>query len=77
VVAARPLARPAIGLVTALLLSQALLGADCVDGTTPDCSDAASRCGPDLDGADAADASVVVPDSASADAAVADAADGD
>jgi len=24
--------------------------AGCVDGTTPDCSDAASQCGPDLDG---------------------------
>jgi hypothetical protein len=24
--------------------------AGCVDGTTPDCSDAATQCGPDLDG---------------------------
>lgn len=50
---------------TALLLSQVLLGADCVDGKTPDCSDAAAQCGPDLDGGDASDTSVPVPDAPS------------
>jgi hypothetical protein len=32
-----------------LLLSQGLLGMDCVDGVTPDCTDAAAQCGPFLD----------------------------
>ncbi|MBX3190131.1 MAG: hypothetical protein KF819_24100 [Labilithrix sp.] len=37
----------------------------CVDGTTPDCSDAAARCGPDLDGSsDRQDASLTVPEAA-------------
>lgn len=65
--------RRGAALAAALLLSQALLGADCVDGTTPACSDAAAQCGPDLTGGDASDASVTVPD-ASPDAAE-DAAD--
>jgi hypothetical protein len=34
---------------TLALACAALLGAGCVDGTTPDCSDAASHCGPDFD----------------------------
>lgn len=34
-----------------LLLAQLCLAVDCVDGVTPDCSDAATQCGPDLDGA--------------------------
>ena len=34
-----------------LLLAQLCLAGDCVDGVTPDCSDAATQCGPDLDAA--------------------------
>ena len=37
--------------VVAALLAQLCLAGDCVDGVTPDCSDAASQCGPSLDGA--------------------------
>jgi hypothetical protein len=33
-----------------LLLGQLCLAGDCVDGVTPDCSDAATQCGPNLDG---------------------------
>jgi hypothetical protein len=36
--------------VVALCLAQLCLAGDCVDGVTPDCSDAATQCGPDLDG---------------------------
>lgn len=35
----------------AIAVSLAALVAGCVDGTTPDCSDAAAQCGPDFDGA--------------------------
>lgn len=38
-------------LVCILVLAQLCLAGDCVDGVTPDCSDAATPCGPDLDGA--------------------------
>lgn len=31
-----------------LAFAQLLLAADCVDGKTPDCSDAAAQCGPDF-----------------------------
>jgi len=31
-------------------LATSTLVGGCVDGTTPDCSDAATQCGPDLDG---------------------------
>jgi hypothetical protein len=37
--------------VCVLLLAQLCLAGDCVDGVTPDCSDAATPCGPNLDGA--------------------------
>ena len=37
--------------VAALFFAQLCLAGDCVDGVTPDCSDAAAQCGPDLDGA--------------------------
>jgi len=43
-------------------LSQLLLAGDCVDGVTPDCSDAAAHCGPDLDGS--ADQAETTPDGA-------------
>lgn len=39
------------GFVCVLLLAQLCLAGDCVDGVTPDCSDAATQCGPNLDGA--------------------------
>jgi hypothetical protein len=50
----------------AVVSSQALLAADCVDGKTPDCSDAAAQCGPNIDAAspDVADTSVTLPDAA-------------
>lgn len=51
------------------------LAANCVDGVTPDCSDAAAMCGPDLDGAIEADTSVALPDATSADAPSPDATD--
>jgi hypothetical protein len=37
-----------LGYALALLVVQ---GAACVDGTTPDCSDANANCGPSIDGA--------------------------
>jgi hypothetical protein len=57
--------------VVAVVLSMLQLAADCVDGVTPDCSDAAARCGPNLDGSIEGS---VVPE-ASTDAAGSDAAD--
>ena len=38
------------GFLAMLLLAQLCLAGDCVDGVTPDCSDPAARCGPNLDG---------------------------
>lgn len=32
-----------------IVLMQLVIFAGCVDGTTPDCSDAATHCGPDVD----------------------------
>ncbi len=43
--------RRTLSFVVLLLVSQGLLGMDCVDGVTPDCSDAAAKCGPSLDDA--------------------------
>lgn len=55
-------ARPLVPLAVVLLLAQALLGADCVDGVTPDCSgDAAAQCGPIEGGG--TDSSVPLPES--------------
>lgn len=51
--AARVLGLAASGVV----LVHAATFVACIDGTTPDCSDAALQCGPDLDGA--TDAAVV------------------
>ena len=42
--------------VVAVLLAQLCLAGDCVDGVTPDCSDAAAQCGPGVDGATPSDA---------------------
>ena len=56
-------ARPLVPLAVVLLLAQALLGADCVDGVTPDCSgDAAAQCGSSTE-AGGADSSVPLPES--------------
>jgi hypothetical protein len=41
----------------------------CTDGVTPDCSDAATQCGPDIDGAASTDTSVVLPDASKPDTA--------
>jgi hypothetical protein len=46
--AARVLGLVALGIV----LLQAAYFVGCVDGTTPDCSDAATQCGPDIDATD-------------------------
>lgn len=43
--------RRALGMLGALALASAGFAAGCVDGVTPDCSDAATPCGPSLDGA--------------------------
>jgi len=43
--------RSGASFVVTALLAQLCLAGDCVDGVTPDCSDAAAQCGPDLDGA--------------------------
>lgn len=58
------LARPTRAVVlVAVVLAQASLGATCVDGVTPDCSDPAARCAPSVDGsADAGDTSITLPD---------------
>lgn len=71
-----------MALAAALLLSQGTLGATCVDGVTPDCSDPAARCGPDLDATTDQEASLLPEASADAgdasDASLdADGADGD
>jgi hypothetical protein len=42
---------PAVRAAVLLAGAAALALIACVDGTTPDCSDAASGCGPDVDGA--------------------------
>jgi hypothetical protein len=73
---ARRVDKPRIsrGLVFAasVLLSMMQLAADCVDGVTPDCSDAAAKCGPSLDGS--TDSPNVLPE-ASTDGGDADAPD--
>ncbi len=52
----------------AALLAQSALGATCVDGATPDCSDPAANCAPSLDGsADRVDA-LVLPETSGSDA---------
>ena len=57
----------AVAMTSAIVLAQLQLAGDCVDGVTPDCDDAAARCGPDgVDGAPGPEASAVLPE-ASAD----------
>lgn len=51
-----------VPIVVAIGLSHLLLGADCVDGVTPDCGDAAAQCGPSLDASAAKDTGAPVPD---------------
>lgn len=57
----------------ALLLSQGVIGATCVDGVTPDCSEPDAACGPALD-ATADEEASILPE-ASADAVGGDAGD--
>ena len=49
----RPMRPRQAGLAAAgiVLLLQGVYVAGCVDGTTPDCSDASTHCGPDIDAA--------------------------
>lgn len=55
--------------VVTIALSQLLLAADCVDGVTPDCSDAAAQCGPNVDSGGAeAEASAAPSDASAGDA---------
>jgi hypothetical protein len=88
--ASRRSQRHSVGRALALIaiaLLQAAYAVACVDGQTPDCSDAATQCGPNLDGSSSdgsrdgdapfeatADASPNVDADAAADA---DASDGD
>jgi hypothetical protein len=65
-----PIRALSAGCVVALLLAGALA---CVDGKTPDCSDAAAGCGPDL--VPSSDASPDAPSDAPPTDALADAAD--
>lgn len=56
---------PRVGLVSfvaAAILAAAQLGASCVDGVTPDCSDAAVCAPSEGDAAASGDGSVVVPE---------------
>jgi hypothetical protein len=53
--------------VGVLLLAQLCLAGDCVDGVTPDCSDAATQCGPNLE-ASKPDGTVAIDASTDADA---------
>jgi hypothetical protein len=58
--------RSAFGAAAMLLLAQGLLAADCTDGVTPDCSDAAAQCGTTtLDAAQ--DVSQIVPEASTND----------
>lgn len=56
----------------AALVGTILMG--CTDGVTPDCSGAATQCGPDVDGATSTDAQVV-PEASRPDGAVDSATD--
>jgi hypothetical protein len=48
-----------------IVLVQLVTFEGCVDGTTPDCSDAATHCGPEVDAApDVLDATAALPESA-------------
>lgn len=53
--------------VATVLLSQAFFAVSCVDGVTPDCSDAAAKCGPETDG-HASDTNVALPETSTGDA---------
>ena len=61
---------PRVGLVSfvaAAILASAQLGASCVDGVTPDCSDAAVCAPSEGDAASSGDGSVVLPEAAPSD----------
>ena len=51
----RTTGRLRLGAVLAIALTPTALATACVDGVTPDCSDAATQCGPTLDATTAAD----------------------
>jgi hypothetical protein len=53
-----------LGAVLAIALTPTAIATGCVDGVTPDCSDAATQCGPNLDATTAADRREAAPDSA-------------
>ena len=57
----------------AALVGTILMG--CTDGVTPDCSGAATQCGPDVDGATSTDAQVVLPEASRPDGVVDSATD--
>lgn len=66
-----------MGFVGAAAFGLAQVGANCVDGVTPDCSDAAV-CAPSTDSGSSSEASVVLPEASSGDTgAPADGSDGD
>jgi len=56
----------------AVLVGTILMG--CVDGVTPDCSDAATQCGPNVDGSTDTSSEALLPEAAKPDSA-ADAGD--
>ena len=58
----------ALAAAALLVLTQGLLAMDCVDGITPDCSDAAAQCGPPPDAAD--DVSQPLPEASTNDTGV-------
>lgn len=64
---------PLLSFAITSVLAAAQLGASCVDGVTPDCSDAAACGATDLDASQ--DSSVIVVPDAASEASAADAAD--
>lgn len=63
-----PLTRRNAFALVVIALPLALTILACVDGTTPDCSDAATKCGPDLDGSSDRDSSLQLPEASRPDA---------
>ena len=60
--------------IAAIALAQCAFVAACVDGKTPDCSDASTGCGPDLDGSADRSEAQVLPEATPADSPVDNAA---
>ena len=63
--------RACLAIAAALLVPTALVGA-CTDGVTPDCSDAATQCGPNIDGSADVSEAQPLPESSTKDTSVAD-----